>query len=399
MQPIRPRFLNLLTTTLTCAAVLMTAGCDSEPLEDDSEELLDEDLDENPPFEPADELTPADEFAPPPSEPAVPYYQLTEDNGMLIAEGQDYRVRIHRSRQVVELNVSDEMLSDWYSRPFSRWAPGATRRLYQVFADDFDFIVFSAATVGQHHGLPHDGESVRVSNDIQGLGLSQFDRTDWYGSQGRLQSAVMLGGIDHVVSGPSLRELGERWGNALVLTSHVDHFGFSDVGGQLGGCSLGTIESVGEDLWYCDFNGTTKWSPDGADRNDRPYAELELYLMGLVPAEAVPPITWAEDGEWVDPNKGLFTGTVETADINDLRAVHGKRYPAHDQSPREFRTLFVVLSSGELIDYPRFHHFDARVREFAAPYNIADQQKMYNFYEATSGLARLDTKKLDASLL
>src|SRR5690606_20372776 len=117
-----------------------------------------EDLDENPPFEPADELTPADEFAPPPSEPAVPYYQLTEDNGMLIAEGQDYRVRIHRSRQVVELNVSDEMLSDWYSRPFSRWAPGATCRLYQVFADDFDFIVFSAATVGQHHGLPHDGE-------------------------------------------------------------------------------------------------------------------------------------------------------------------------------------------------------------------------------------------------
>lgn len=400
MQPIRLH--TFLTTTSICAALLLTAGCDEgEPsLDLIDNPIVDPSVDpsDNPSEDPSDELPAADDFAPPPAQPEAPI-QLTEKDGMLIIEGGDYLVRIHRTRRVAELNVSRDQLAKWYAIPFSRWAPEASRRLYQVFADDFDFIVFVPASEGQHPALTEDGTSVRVSNHVEGLGLAQFDHTDWYGSEGRLQSTVLLGGIKHVVSGPSLRELGERWGNTFVPSDHVDHFGFSDVGGQLGGCSPDQIKPLGHGRWFCDFNGTVNWSPDGATSNDRPYARLELYLMGLIGPEAVPPFTWADQGKWVDPNLGVFEGILRTATIDEARQIHGKRLPAHDEAQKQFRTLFVVVSGGPLIDNPMFHSFDGRVAELAAPYPVVNEQPgMHNFYEATSGLATLDAEDLDASL-
>lgn len=379
--------MHLSTLILTCAAVLSTAGCDGEPLDDSDIAGADA------PFEAGQD------FVPPVSEPAVPY-QTIEQDGTLIVDGDDFRVRIHRSRRVAELNVSRDQLAQWFAIPFSRWSPQATQRLYRVFADDFDFIVFVPPSEGQHIAILADGTSTRVRNDIEGLGMSLFDKTAWYGSSGRLQSTVLLGGIDHVVAGPSLRELGERWGNnTFIPTGYPDHFGFSDVGGQLGGCAPDQIEPLGHSHYFCDFNGTTDWSPDGANHNDRPYAQLELYLMGLVPPEAVPPTSWAEDGEWVDPDLGIFEGSLKTADIDDLRGIHGKRAPAYDESQTQFRTLFVVVSGGELLDLPLFNRFDVRVAEFAAPESVPDQAGMFNFFEATSGLASLDAEDLDASLL
>lgn len=392
MQPIRPRSLHLLTTTLACAAVLLTAGCDDgAPID---ELPIDEAPEQDPPYA-------ADvDFAPPVSEPDAPHLLAEEQDGMLIVSGADFRVRIHRSRRVAELNVSRDHLAKWYSIPFTRWSPEATRRLYEVFADDFDFIVMVPASEGQHPALLHDGESVPVSNDIEGLGLPIFDKTGWYGSEGRLQSTVLLGGIGHVVNGPSLRELGERWGNAFLPTAYPNHFGFSDVGGQLGGCSPDEIDPLGHGRYWCNFNGTTNWSPDGASHNDRPYARLELYLMGLIGPEGVPPITWADDGEWVDPDLGIFEGTLRTAKFAELRDGHGKRIPEHVESQRQFRTLFVVVSGGALIDLPLFDSFDTRVAEFAAPEAVINEQPgLFNFFEASSGLATLDAEDLDASLL
>jgi hypothetical protein len=374
---------HTLISSLALAAACLTVGCDIDTLDVVTDEV---------PFE-----TPAD-YAPLEGEPAVPH-QLVEEDGMLIVDGSDFRVRVHRSRRVAELNLGREHLSKWYSLPFSDWSAEATGRLYEVFADDFDFIVFVPASEGQHPAITVDGDSVRVRNDVEGLGLPLFDDSQFYGSAGRLQHAVLLGGIKHVVSGPSLRELGERWGNAFVPTASVDHFGFSDVGGQLGGCSPDQIQYLGDNTYSCDFNGTSNWSPDGAIHNDRLYSRLELYLMGLIGPEGIPPISWADDGEWIDPDHGIFEGTLRSASVDELRDMHGKRLPAPASSQRHFRTLFVVVSGGEFIDLPLFHSFDERVREFAAPQPVLGEPGMYNFFEAASGLAKLDAEALDASLL
>jgi hypothetical protein len=325
--------------------------------------------------------------------------QLIEEDGMLLIPGSDFTVRIHRTRRVAELNVSRMQLAEWYAQPFRAWSIEASNRLYEVFADDFDFIVFVPASAGQHVALEHDGESVRVRNDIEGLGLPIYDTSGVYGSSGRLQSTILLGGIQHIVEGPSLRELGKRWGNALVPSSHIGYFGFSDVGGQLGGCSPDQITLVDPGIWWCDFNGTQNWSPSGASQNDRPYARLELYLMGLVGPEGVPSITFAKNGEWLDADHGLFTGTLQTVELEHLRAKHGARTPESAAAQKQFRTLFVVVSGGKLIDYWLFHYFDARVAEFAAPEPVLGVPGMLNFYEAASGLASLDAEDLDASLL
>ncbi|MFO7563357.1 MAG: hypothetical protein R6X02_12000 [Enhygromyxa sp.] len=393
MQPIRLRPLHTLTSTL--AALLLVAGCDGEALDELPIEEAPDDEHE-PPFFAAEV-----DYAPPSiGEPEAPLDLLADEHdGTLIASGSDFRVRLHRSRRVAELIVSRDHLARWYSRPLTRWAPEATQRIYEVFADDFDFIVMVPASEGQHPALLVDGDSVRVSNRVEGLGMTQFDKTAWYGSEGRLQSVVLLGGIKHVVGGPSLRELGKRWGNVFIPTVSPDHFGFSDVGGQLGGCAPDEMEYLGHGRWYCDFNGGTNWSPDGATHNDRPYGRLELYLMGLLGPGAVPPVSWADDGEWVNADLGVFSGTVRTATIDELRATHGERFPDHLDSQKQFRTLFVVISGGDMVDMPMFDSFDSRVAEFAAPEAVINEQPgLFNFFEATSGLATLDPEQLDASL-
>ncbi|HVI02226.1 MAG TPA: hypothetical protein VM869_26110 [Enhygromyxa sp.] len=391
MQLTSLRSLHMLTSTLI-AATCLTVGCDSDSLDaapggTGGEEYALDDLDHA-------------DYVGPEVEPAEPHQVIENDDGTLIAEGSDFRVRIHRSRRVAELNVSRDHLSQWYGLPFSRWSPEATARLYEVFADDFDFIVFVPASEGQHPAITNDGDSVRVRNDVEGLGLSLFDHTQLFGSEGRLQHAVMLGGIKHVVGGPSLRELGERWGNAFLPSASVDHFGFADVGGQLGGCSPDQIEPLGDNQYFCDFDGTTNWSPDGATHNDRIYARLELYLMGLVSPAGIPAISWADDAQWVDQEHGIFEGSLRSATMDELVQDHGARFPRHDESQRHFRTLFVVVSGGDLIDMEMFNSFDLRVREFAAPKPVINSVPgMYNFFEAASGLAKLDAEDLDASLL
>jgi hypothetical protein len=378
----RPRSWSLVPTILATASVCLALGC----------ETLDE---------PELGFDGPDTYLPPTDdEPEAPDQQieLIEDNGMIIATGDDFRVRIHRSRRVAELNVSRDQLAQWYAESFPRWSHQATRRLYEVFADDFDFIVFVPASEGQHPAIVDDGQSIRVRNDVSGLGLAIHDHSAFWGSSGRLQSTIMLGGVEHIVSGPSLRELGERWGNAFVPTTDVDHWGFSDVGGQLGGCTPDEIEPLGHDTYQCDFDGTNDWSPDGAIRNDRPYAQLELYLMGLIGAEAVPDIQFADDGEWINPDLGVFSGTLQTATMDELRDQHGKREPALDTSQREFRTLFVMVSGGDLVELPLFHRLDLRVTEFTAPEPWLGESGMLNFYQATSGLAALDAEDLDAAL-
>lgn len=363
------------TSTLTLTAACLMLGCDVDTLD-----VLNDDL-------------------APEREPVEPHQLIVEDNGMLIVEGSDFRVRIHRSHRVAELNVGREHLSKWYGMPFSDWSPEATARLLEVFADDFDFIVLVPASEGQHPAISSDGESVRVRNDVSGLGLPHFDHSELYGSAGRLQHAVLLGGIKHVVNGPSLRELGERWGNAFIPSARPDHFGFSDVGGQLGGCSPDTIEAFGGNRYSCDFNGTSNWSPDGAIHNDRIYARLELYLMGLVGHQGIPPISWADDAEWADQDLGIFEGTVRSTSMDELLEKHGERFPAPADSQRQFRTLFVIVSGGDFIDLPLFHSFDSRVEEFAAPQPVLGEEGTYNFFEAASGLATLDAEDLDESLL
>jgi hypothetical protein len=94
-------------------------------------------------------------------------------------------------------------------------------------------------------------------------------------------------GIDPLRGGPSLHELMHTVANFDLPTAYGGHWGYSSVNGQLGGWDPATFQDLG--------GGRYKVKPFGAFANGGngvPYAPLELFMLGLVPASEVPPIKW-----------------------------------------------------------------------------------------------------------
>ena len=106
------------------------------------------------------------------------------------------------------------------------------------------------------------------------------------------------------------------------------------------------------------------------------YSWLDLYAMGLAPAEEVPAMFYLAETSpalgfayWAPPRRE-YRGTRRDVSISQLIAANGPRRPAHADAPRTFHVAFVLVreperevTGGELdyVDWQR----DTFVREFA----------------------------------
>ena len=108
----------------------------------------------------------------------------------------------------------------------------ASRRFYDYFEDDYDFLVVRSA-LPLANGI--EGTTFKVKNEVRGIGLELFDDTEEFGSAGRLQGATFVN-FRHI--GPLVHEIAHNWANYLDVFE-VDafgfHWGFTDVQGVLGG--------------------------------------------------------------------------------------------------------------------------------------------------------------------
>ena len=158
--------------------------------------------------------------------------------------------------------------------------------------------------------------------------------------------------------------------------------GFVEGGGYLGGWYPGTLEEVGGGLWLA-----PSYRPSGT-ASIHPYSPLELYLMGLLPPDSVPPFQVAEDAGWVIPSVGLFRASgIKTVTVGDLIATHGPRVPGFPEAPREFRGVYVVVSSTPL-DAGTRNSVDENLADLARP-GPRELRSFPNFWEATEGRGRL----------
>jgi len=119
-----------------------------------------------------------------------------------------------------------------------------SNNVYDIFRDDFDFIFFVLNTNTNIDALEFSGVNLRVSNNVKGLGISEFSYASSYGSAGKLKSIIYFPLYNAIKMGPALHELVHTWaahicptytqGNAGDVSSHP-HWGVSSAGGQLGG--------------------------------------------------------------------------------------------------------------------------------------------------------------------
>lgn len=310
---------------------------------------------------------------------------------------------IHENNRVVSLNLGQEDYSAWvendyFYNDFSKVKPVMTR-IYEKFNDNFDFIFFVLNEDSTPETISYSGLNISGINNIEGIGKRlQPETSPTFGSSRTLQSTMQLTSRTAMRNGPTLHELMHNWGNSIFDSYYVrsngqefrsgGHWGFSSVGGQLGGFELSTLqENVDGDAnkYQAHYGNRSNFGYNANGGNGLPYSELELYLMGFLPSTDVPDtvifkgLSQTQDEYF----KGIFHATEKkTLTISDITEEHGERSPSYLNAQTEFKLLTVVLTGRELTD-SEWTKIDDDVKWFSDILETDENTRLYNFYQAT----------------
>jgi hypothetical protein len=336
-------------------------------------------------------------------------------------ETSDYSISILGSGRVVNL-VSNSTYKDEFKnfvsgpRPVVEDIKRITNILYENFEDEFDFIqivpgCFDIINCIDKWGTY--GVNYSVKNDVNGTGGDLYDNTQGYGSTGRLKSVSVFPHMNGATRGPSLHEFMHTWANRLTMLDPLrgtgekgqdnflcpGHWGWSNVGGQLGGWRPNSLERLSDGSYQAkgtntvDFNENQFGSFAQGD-NQAPYGNLELYMMGLIGVDEVGhDIKIAENFKWKNQTSGVFESTaINTVTMEEIIASEGSRIPSHVDSEKAFRTMYVVVSEKPL-ELNAWGYLDKEIYDFQLQGD--DGNKRYNFWEATRGLATMTYDSAD----
>jgi len=269
-----------------------------------------------------------------------------------------------------------------------------TQQLYTILPDSFDFII----TMPAHNIYKPDNYAenvpyfVRAKNEIQNIGIDIFDNTSDFGSAGRLMGTIYhswssYGAIlDHEIGHAWMADIGESLGLTRGEDSgYTNHWNkYSDIGGQMASFYRHPNAFLGAGHFIDNGNGTWRIDRDPANM---PYSMLDLYCMGLVPKEDVPPIHILQDINDTD-HLAVTAGTVETITIDDIIAAEGgERIPLAADSQNKFNVAFVVVKHKEFTDAD--YAFYSYISKYFASEELG-HDSITPFFQATGGRGSLD---------
>jgi len=281
-----------------------------------------------------------------------------------------------------------------------------THPIYNFFEDDFDFIFLISHNYGCPE-CPYAGRNTLVKNDIKGIGKPLYNSCKKFGSQGKLQSIIHITQSRGMTNGTALHELMHRWGNYVLPSYSFDsqggqkrdysHWGVSSANGVLGGFELNKKDTMTMNAFKANFSKNPYFS---TNHNHTKYSPIELYLMGMIPKDEVPPLT-VYSGIKCNPEvfkkTGLFSSdSTSTYTINDIIRRHGERIPSYHSSQKTFKALAVILSTtSNPIRKNEWAFYTEEISKFCASEN---NENHLNFYQATGKRAELTMGELDKSL-
>jgi hypothetical protein len=272
---------------------------------------------------------------------------------------------------------------------------GVFEKLYSVYDDSFDFVIIMPA-----HAIFDPGRSygenvpyyVRAKNEVQHIGIQLFDNTHLFHSQGRLMGMIYhsWGGgaiLDHEIGHAWAADMGEVYGLTRCDDGcYGNHWNpRSDIGGQMGAFLFHPDVQYG--AGHLHDNGDGTWRIERVPDDKRCYSELELYVMGLIPPQEVPPIHLLINPDTSDDQR-VTAERVEVYTIDDLMAAEGgERVPSYESSRKRFNIAFVVVKNKEFTA-AEYAFYSLIPRYFASTEQGA--WSLTTFYTATGGRARLD---------
>ena len=274
--------------------------------------------------------------------------------------------------------------------------PAVTRKFYERFDDTYDVL----AVVPQDAHVEEFGAfHQRVRDDIEGVGLTSFNRAADYGSAGRLRGVEVFHNTRFGENFTSNHELAHTWGHNFDWTRIA---GLARAGHQP--ASHGPLITGGESIVSGVLTPARRIAlRDGGEalieRTPVParHHPLELYAMGLVDASALPGFTLFDDQAQFSatttstPSPGTaVSGGRKTVSINDVMGAHGVR-----SGPvlTELRRATIVVSRDGLLPAAELAHwnFFAARHEDGARTGVVDYEGQGSFDIATDRRIDLST--------
>ena len=174
---------------------------------------------------------------------------ISADDSAIEVEGSDHRFKILAAERLASIE-SRTLFEKTNTNVNHGQAQALSRRVYEHFHDDLTLLslrlINPLSPAGSYYGRFYEAQ-----NKIEGVGKRQFDNTSNFGSQGRLQGVIHLTSTWGLTGGPSLHEITHKWGNdmASVPTEVGGHWGYSNIGGQLGGWQPGSLVELGDNKY------------------------------------------------------------------------------------------------------------------------------------------------------
>lgn len=273
--------------------------------------------------------------------------------------------------------------------------PALLRRFYENFPDDYTF-----AAVIPHVMTLQDPLFHPVRNSIRGLGIPLFDNGSTFGSPARLEGVITY--ATDVLYDPAetnnLHELGHRWLNYATLPSLASgrpHWPLSTLAAGIMGLN-GNQDQRLPFPFTLTRQGTDSYLVQIAEVR-RTFNDLELYYMGLLPADSVQAhIVFLDQNQATQLRQnGVLTGPLDTVTVAKIVARDGARVPA--SGPRQFKLATIVLSRNGLLSRSEmsfFEHMAARGEATSAlAFNTGvTAGETLPFLPATGGRASLITR-------
>ena len=321
-----------------------------------------------------------------------------EDKSLDSGYNTKYEFELHSNNRVSSLLMSKNEYDEWVNNDgFSNdgLRSGLVQDLYKRFDDDYDFIILLLNEPSIPENLTYYGRLIGVSNSIEGIGLSSYDFSSEYGSSGKLKALIQMTGLEYLKYGPALHELAHQWANFALPTHSVSstgtnltsflfgsHWGFTggNTKGQLGGFEQSSLVDNGQNSYTVDEFGTFANGGNGV-----PYNDLELYLMGMIPASEIANFDMFSNITALDIVSSTFNFSAEnrtTFTPESLIELLGQREPSFEDSQKDFKILAIVLTDHPLSE-EEWTKVDATVEWFSNPGD--DGTYLYNFWEATRG--------------
>ena len=343
------------------------------------------------------------------SSPSDSLVKVFSSSEFFIAEESNelFTLQTNGSNNLINITLkSPELYKEFSESESGDNLKEVTKRIYDYIDDEFDFIfyimneeqVFNTSSTRYH---------TPVQNSIKGIGQGLFDFSSAYGSDGKLDSIIVLKQKDDLIYGPSLHELMHRWGNYLkgpldslrqaewmTHKRHTpSHWDYLSSGGQLGGWNDDDFEYklFSNENYYLlndSVEGMVGFSGVGGGTNFFPYSKLELYLMGAIGKQEVPDLFEPNHKPIETEHYPFFEiNSFTSIDMKELFEVNGEREPNLYTSQKSFNALFVVVSDTEL-SHSQWTFYDKQVNNFI--YSGEDEYfRLNNFWEATGGLMSL----------